>query len=627
MNNDELYDLLNNEYQKAKDKARSWRAEASLCYSMYSSNQWADEVRYAIESSGRPCLTLNMIRRVIDTHVGIEIAGRRSLEYLPRTLGQAVPCDLMTSAVKWFFDSTNAQFVDTLVYTDVLVAGMGWVNISTSFENAPEGKPYYERMDPLCMLWDYRATKNNLEDAQYLFYEATRSVEDWKDILVDVDDDDFLYGLSQDKSQATIVECRYKVKEKYYYGINPLNGEPFDVDRKTYNQYKRIWNTQFENEPIDIQVAVYPRVVVKKAYLGGKRLLKIEGGNDEVLAPVGRFGWECMTGHYNHDDKQFYGLVRDLIDKQNMLNKSVSKLLEAVSLQAGGGLLVEEDAFVDKQRALRDLSNPSSVVECTPGALREGKIQPKIQTPIPESLSPIISMMMNQIKQSVGLNDELMGQRNAVQSAALESQRKAASLSATLGLHDSFIQYRLSVGKQVLYIIKEVFSDGRLIKVLGEEGYMEYQQLGAGNLSAEYDVIISENDMTPLDKARALEDIQKVLPFTQGAFTNEMALQYLLRLTSIPSTLQQKLLEVVKAQQSDSTEKAEQQQIQKLAAEEEIRYTIAKRQSEEANAQVKVASAEQMTQNAIATSLANERNLRKSILHTIPGIDNNLLEN
>src|SRR6185437_16454671 len=90
-----------------------------------------------------------------------------------------------------------------------------------------------------------------------------------------------------------------------------------------------------------------------------------------------------------------------------------------------------------------------------------------------------------------GVNIELMGQAEKDQPGVLEYQRKQAGLTILSGFFDGLRRFRKVQGHILLYYIQHFFSDGRLIKIDGDEGG-RYIPLVRNKDIDKYDVIVDD---------------------------------------------------------------------------------------------------------------------------------------
>jgi hypothetical protein len=91
---------------------------------------------------------------------------------------------------------------------------------------------------------------------------------------------------------------------------------------------------------------------------------------------------------------------------------------------------------------------------------------------------------------------ELLGLRDANQAGVLEEHRKQAGMTILASLFDSLRRFRKRQGRVLLYYIMTYLSDGRLVRIVGDEG-AKYVPLIRQEGVAQYDVIVDDAPTSP----------------------------------------------------------------------------------------------------------------------------------
>jgi hypothetical protein len=107
---------------------------------------------------------------------------------------------------------------------------------------------------------------------------------------------------------------------------------------------------------------------------------------------------------------------------------------------------------------------------------------------------------ISSIRDVSGINLEMLGMREGNQPASLELQRRQSGMTILASLFRSMRSYHFNQGKVMLYFIQNHLSDGRLIKIVGEEG-AQYVPL-MKQAEAKYDIVVDEGPTSPNQKER-----------------------------------------------------------------------------------------------------------------------------
>lgn len=515
--------------RKASDKHLSeWLAEAKSNYDMVAGHQWDDTDRAVLEEQNRPAVVFNRIGPVVDSVGGTEVSNRQQVQFLPRQVGDAGVNELLTGAAQWVRDNCDAEDEESDAFYDLLVCGLGWTETRIDYEDDPDGQILIERRDPLTMRYDPAARKRNLTDAGWVQHESWLCKEEieerWPEaddieITADVNDsgDDtqphdatnaWLYRKDatgyDPKSGKYLVVCHeWFTRETYHRVLDPFTQQITEVEHEAFERL----NDAFFKRGIILQAAKMTRKIYKRAFVCGDTVLE----KGEAPSQVG-FSFKCMTGKRDRNKNVWYGLVRPMIDPQKWANKFFSQILHIINSNSKGGLLVEDGA-VDNIRALEEKwSEADSVIEVNDGALSNGKIQPKPDVKMPMGPERMMEFAISSIRDTTGVSLELLGMANREQAGYLEAQRKQAGMTILSTLFDSLRRYRKLQGRILADFIKNYISDGRLVRIVGNDGSERYIPLLRQDDTVTYDVIVDEAPTSHNVKERVFGAMMQMLP-------------------------------------------------------------------------------------------------------------------
>ncbi|MCI0348169.1 MAG: hypothetical protein L0Z53_01985, partial [Acidobacteriales bacterium] len=145
------------------------------------------------------------------------------------------------------------------------------------------------------------------------------------------------------------------------------------------------------------------------------------------------------------------------------------------------------------------------------GAVSAGKIMPKPGGQIPQGLPDMIVQSLTAIRDSSGVNLETLGMVDREQAGVLEYQRKQAAMTVLAGLFDSLRRYRKEQGRVLLYFIQRYLTDGRLIRIVGQEK-SRYVPLTKDEAVSKYDVIVDQQATSPNQKEATWAIIGNLMP-------------------------------------------------------------------------------------------------------------------
>lgn len=610
LDNDALCQKLKNWYKQDIQHTLEWRKEAREDYDFYSGNQWSEEDVNALREQKRPVMTFNRVAPLVNAVVGSEINNRREVRYIPREIGDAEANELLTSAAEWFRDQSAAEDEDSDAFEDNVICGMGWTDTRLDFELEPDGSPIVQRMDPLKMAWDCNAVKPNLEDATRLWFVDEKPFSEVKEMFPDVAPEllhagwakslaldpaaphdqtqaDFYTGEQNDIADkysnklCTIVECRWLERETYYRGPDLQSGQ--------MREYSKEQIKLLEKNVPGFRYAKQTRKIVKRAFIGRDLLAE----PDRPLVPTGMFGWECMTGYRDKLKKQFYGVVRPTKDPQRWANKFFSQVMYLLNSQSKGGIIAERDAFEDPRQAEESWAKADSITWAKNGKLSADKIQPKPVAQFPTGFFALFNESKEAISQVTGLSPEFIGTREVDQAGVLEAQRRQSSLNLLASLFNSLRRYRKRQGRVMLYLIQNYLSDGRLVRIVGDEK-QEYVPLTRENITdVEYDIIVDDAPTSPNEKERTFGILQQMLPLLKDYITPEIGME-ILKYSPLPATLVDQWIKKAKQAQEEAAKQPPQptpEEIKMQGEQQKFELTMAGKaadiQNKQQSAQIK----------------------------------------
>ncbi|WP_375622499.1 MULTISPECIES: portal protein [unclassified Bartonella] len=568
LENQALFKKLVGWYQDDIVHVEKWRKNAQEDYDFYNGRQWNEQDLAVLNEQNRPVMTFNRIAPLINAVIGAERNNKRQVQFIPRQEGAAFANQILTGAAEWFRDEADGEYEDSDAFQDAIICGMGWTDTRLDYEEDPQGKPIIARLDPMKMVWDASAVKTNLIDAQRLWYidEKPLAVAQemfpnvhWSDLNADwVKHQSFLHSTSNGMTQTyqaergaqgeweeggtyqrpkmvTLVECRWFEREVVYKVLEPQSGKFIDYSEQDFQNLSKTFP--------HVQATRLNRKIVKRAFLGRKLL----EAPDKPLVPPNQLGWECITGTFDKLSRHFYGLVKPTKDPQRWANKYFSQVMHLLNSQSKGGIMAERDAFDDDRQALESWARADSITWLKSGAVSGGRIQPKPVAQFPQGFFQLFNEAKSALEQVTGLSSEFIGTRAVNQPGILEQQRRQSSLNLLASFFDGLRRYRQRQGKIILYLIQNYLSDGRLVRIAGDENAQYVPLTREMVTSLEYDIVVDDAPTSLNEKERTFALIMQLLPLMQNFATPEIMLD-LLRYSPLPASLIHKI--AIKAQNS-----------------------------------------------------------------------------
>jgi hypothetical protein len=192
----------------------------------------------------------------------------------------------------------------------------------------------------------------------------------------------------------------------------------------------------------------------------------------------------------------------------------MSQTMHIMNTSAKGGILAERGFFENDADAEATWARQDAITWAKQGALSgpAAKYAQKPQSQFPSSSFQLMEFAISSIRDVSGVNVEILGaQQDAGQAASLDLQRKQSAMTILQPLFDSLRRYRKDQGRLLLYLIENYLSDGRLIRIVGQE-QEQYVPLIRQPGTSTYDVIVDEAPTSPNQKEATWSMLQQVLP-------------------------------------------------------------------------------------------------------------------
>ena len=503
--------------QECRGFCNQWHIKARDDFDFIAGHQWLPEDENLLRQQNRPHTTFNYSEKMIDAVAGAEVSSRQEVVYKPRGMADSPLAELWTNAARWIRDECHAEDEESDAFRDCLITGMGWTSTHMDYSEDPDGRIVINRIDPMDMYWDPASTKPGLAERRYdvqcVWMDNADIAKRWPDAVpMGVDQMDagatgiiihgFRYQLGVEDDQ----EKRLDQSAIWHYECMEM--EPY-YRVATDKQVQEISEDDFRSMKKQLDQFGFKYVKSwKKVYYRGFI-------NDHQVLEWGKapcqhgFTRQCLTGKRDRNKNTWYGLTRVMKDPQRWANKWLSQIMNIINLNAKGGLLAEQGAFVDQRRAEEEWSDPGSIVHLNEGGIN--KIKEKQMSSYPQGLDRLMEFALGSLPQVTGINLEALGLANRDQANVLEQSRKQAAYGLLAPIFDSLHRYRKMQGKVMLYFIRQFISDGRMVRINGT-GSQQYLPLTKIPEAIEFDIIVDDAPTAPDVKTRTWEALMQIVP-------------------------------------------------------------------------------------------------------------------
>lgn len=483
----------------------------------YAGEQWKKEDKARLDGEGRPALTLNMILSTVNAIIGEQLERKVEVTYRPRDYGDEQTAFALNTITKTILDACNFDDVEEDVFADGLISGRGYFDVRMSFERNLQGEVVVTHEDPVDIIPDSEAksadpaTWNEVFISRWLTPDEIGATYGWDKAeelegLVDsgmvgsVENFEYFEQTfggerrpQQDEADSrelrrirVIERQHYRVDDQYFFAdltTGALRPVPYGSNK----------------EEAEAFAEQYGLKVIKRK---GRRVRMTVTADDVVLdddwSIYRSFTIVPFFPYFRRGNP--FGPVDNLIDPQNLLNKTSSQELHIVNTTANSGWVIQEDSLVDMDA--EDLEERGAetglVLQYKRGYEKPDKIQPN---QIPTGIDRISQKAASTIREISAVNSSMLGTSRADQSGRAQEaaiSRGQIQVSVVVG---NLKRARRSVGRKILELVQDFYTETRYFNNTGSsimQGEERTEQIGINMPQDDGNIL---NDVTVGDYA------------------------------------------------------------------------------------------------------------------------------
>ena len=555
-----------------RDNLGPWIKQAHEDLRFAAGEQWDKAGLERMKLQRRPALTFNQIAPLVDTVTGNEITNRFEPHFLPRTVNQPQQpgagmqpapvfpgandqpvVDVVSQVVRYYRDKSLAGHEESQSFRQTAICGVGCVEVTYDVSKDPKGVIATRHVCIKEMAWDPTSKSQNLEDAQYVMRyrwipRATAEHLYGEGVGQGQDKDSpeelgaampagvehghspwYFSGdqcfINKDRNQVLVTEYQWIEQEPVYVVRGDGQG-PRIIDAAEYQNLQiNMEQAAAAGQPLQLQVESSTRPCVYQAFFVGQQMVR----EPEKLNTGGKFTFRFMTGFRDDSGPFTYwrGIVHRIKDPQRWANVFLSSMVNQVSRNPKGNLLVPKGAFKNAEEAKNLWAAAGSMLEVeNPRAL--GDIKHFSQPPLPPAAHDLVQLCWNVIPQLTGVSPYMSGSGiddlRRTPSSSIQAMQQAG-MTVLSPLFDGLSRYKKSVGELYLSLIRNYLDDGVVVRIV-DQPTAQYVHFFKDEMAHDYDVVVHENPSSPSAKANVWK-----------TFTDQGLLQMLMQYGPLPPSI------------------------------------------------------------------------------------------
>ena len=116
-------------FRASVDKWEDWRDAAAEDFEFVSGKQWRGKDKRVLEDSGRPAITINKIKPLVNVLSGYQRLNRYDINFLPRTNDDMDLCQVRQGITKYVMDRCDYEYQESATFLDGAIGGIGWFEV------------------------------------------------------------------------------------------------------------------------------------------------------------------------------------------------------------------------------------------------------------------------------------------------------------------------------------------------------------------------------------------------------------------------------------------------------------------------------------------------------------------
>lgn len=459
--------------------------KAEKCDAFFQGTQWDPAVLSELREQRRPGLTINKVLGTLSSIMGEQIDLRTEIAYRARYGAPSGNADTLTKLFRYISDSNQLNWVRSELFADGAITSRGYLDLRMDYANSVTGDAVITNVNP----------KNVIPDPDAYEYDPDK----WNDVIVtkwlSCDDIEFMYN----KTDAELL--RHRTDGNWAYGYDSIeqfrdrfggrtpqllgSGDQRHIARMVRTvdrQYRKLTKLKYF-----VNVRNGDRQQIPGEWDANRIAATLEAAQGQLIVDehVGtRIRW-CVTADdvvlkdewspYKHFTVIPYfpyfrygktiGLVENLIDPQELLNKTTSQELHVVNTMANSGWKIRQGVLQNMTAdELEQYGARTGLVLEVNGDPDKDvvKIQPN---QIPQGLDRLSVKGENYIKTVSMRGDAQLGMARADASA---DQIEANKASSDVGLRkpmDNLERTDYFLARNLLDLIQENYTDPRIMQI------------------------------------------------------------------------------------------------------------------------------------------------------------------
>ena len=497
-------------FRRASEALRPWAEKAKECVDFFEGRQWSEIDLRKLEAEGRPALTINKLRPLVNLVLGYHLNNQTDTKYLPGNdgTGTADIARVISDVGKQIDEMNEMQYVDTEVFLDGLLTGRGYYDTRMDFSRNMFGHVKIEAADPFSCYPDPDGQTYDLNSGNFFIksnwisideveefygataaswirpltngmtfsqlpsslYEGSQEVTPWRRFGGDLDgpenwlffSDQFYNWIDTYRKSIRMIDIQHYVRCWRWFFVDTETGDqrPVADDWGPDRVQKVLAWAKRNGEPLVLQRKMARRL--RWTHMVGDVIVF------DQWSPYDTFTVTPYFPYFRRGETQ--GMVEHLLDPQREINVRRSARQNIVGRSSNGGWKYEKGSLTPQgvTNLEENGGRPGFVMEYdrkNGSLVGPEQISPG-QSPV--SVEQLEKEAENDIKEIAGINDSALGQvdQATVSGRAIQA-RQAQTVIGLEGFISNYHRTKRMTGTKKLEVIQQHYTEKRVIRTIG----------------------------------------------------------------------------------------------------------------------------------------------------------------
>ncbi len=480
--------IAQDNYMRFQDAERGGHADfikrAQRNDEFYAGVQWDEADKKALDEQSRPALTLNLILSTVNAIIGEQLD--RKVEPVFRAIEQGYEntAHALNKITRAILNDCDYDSIEEQMFADGLITGRGYIDIRLGFEKNALGDVDMCQENPIEVVLDKEAKSMDPRTWNEVFIARWMTIEDIE-IEYGEAKADAVFLLAETSSYSDV--GNFDFFGETFGGEQSMTEDDAErralrrvrvIERQHYKLTKQMCYVDLRTGAIrPVPLTTKPEEAEANAQEYGAQLVERKIRRVRITTSIDRVllhdDWSMYRSFtivpffpYFRRGRPF-GVVDNLIDPQNLLNKTSSQELHIVNTTANSGWVVEEGSLanMDDDELETRGAETGLVITYKRNQQPPQKIQPN---QIPTGIDRISQKAASTIREISSVNSSMLGTSREDQSGRAQEASVARGQVQVSVVLSNLRRARVAVLRKVLEIVQDFYTEERYFTIAGD---------------------------------------------------------------------------------------------------------------------------------------------------------------